>query len=135
MIYLKTDFILGLSIFVIFFILLYFLQGDVNFLEKKQQADSSIITQKDIQIKKLQNNIISLEQNEQDLNEETNRQHEEILSLKQEINILENSINMRMVELDNKKQSIKILERQLMEMKEKVWDFLLITIMSVIIYD
>ena len=101
--------------------MLHFFQGDVNFLEKKQQADSSMIAQKDIQIKKLQNNIISLEQNEQDLNEETNKQHEEILALKQEINKLENSISMRMVELDNKNQSIKILERQLMEMKEKVF--------------
>ena len=93
---------------------------DVNYLEKKQQSNNSVIAQKDIHIKKLESQILSLEQSEQELSEESNKQHEEIIALKREINALEDSISMRMVELDNKNQSIKILERQLLEVKEKV---------------
>eukprot|EP00111_Clytia_hemisphaerica_P005741 TCONS_00016645-protein len=92
---------------------------DVNYLEKKQQSTNSIIAQKDIHIKKLESQILSLEQSEQELSEESNKQHEEIITLKREINALEDSISMRIVELDNKNQSIKILERQLLEFKEK----------------
>ena len=79
-----------------------------------------MLAQRDVEIQKLEGKIFSLEQNEQELSEESNKQHEEIIQLKQDINTLENSISMRMVELDNKNQSIKILERQLLEMKEKV---------------
>ena len=79
-----------------------------------------MLSQKNVEVQRLESKILSLEQNEQELSEESNKQHEEIIQLKQEINVLENSISMRIVELDNKNQSIKILERQLLELKEKV---------------
>lgn len=79
-----------------------------------------MLSQKNAEVQRLESKILSLEQNEQELSEESNKQHEEIIQLKQEINVLENSISMRIVELDNKNQSIKILERQLLELKEKV---------------
>ena len=109
------------KLFEVYFIIrLLKILVDVNYLEKKQQSNNSVIAQKDIHIKKLESQILSLEQSEQELSEESNKQHEEIIALKREINALEDSISMRMVELDNKNQSIKILERQLLEVKEKV---------------
>ena len=96
----------------------YFIQGDVNNLER--QLSTTTIAQKDVTIQKLKNKLLQHEQMEKELTEENNNQHDVIMALKQEINILENTISMRIIELDNKTQSIQILERQLLEMKEKV---------------